>query len=88
MVGSKDTSFTDGFALFTSTGGWPASGPADVVFTLDGYYNIGRIDSFTLWSKDRIGQKYDLYGSTDGGATWNPVTSVNKDHTGSSSYDR
>jgi hypothetical protein len=65
--------------LFTNNGGWPSSGPADLVFTLDAHYDIARIDSFTLWDPSRTGQKYDLYGSTDNGASWTFVTSVNKD---------
>jgi hypothetical protein len=76
LSGGKTSSSTDGLALFTSTGGWTAHGPADLVFTLDASYNIGRIDTFTLWDPSRTGQKYDLYGSTNGGTTWNLVTAV------------
>ena len=73
---------TDGLCLYTSSGSWTGSGPVDVVFTLDAKYDIGRIDGFTLWDLSRLGQKYDLYGSTNGGASWNLVTSVNHDATG------
>ena len=79
LSGGKTSDSTDGLALFTNNGGWPSSGPADLVFTLDANYDIARIDSFTLWDPSRTGQKYDLYGSTDGGANWIFVTSVNKD---------
>ena len=79
LSGGNTSSSTDGLALFTSTGTWTAHGPVDLVFTLDGTYTIGRIDSFTLWDPSRTGQNYDLYGSTDGGTTWNPVTSVSYD---------
>ena len=79
LSGGKKSDSTDGLALFTSTGGWTAHGPADLVFTLDAAYTIGRIDSFTLWDPSRTGQKYDLYGSTDGGTSWNLVTSVSYD---------
>jgi hypothetical protein len=79
QVSRQTTSNTDGMCLFTNDGGWPSSGPADLVFTLDANYDIARIDSFTLWDPSRTGQKYDLYGSTDGGANWTFVTSVNMD---------
>lgn len=79
LTGGHTSSQTDGLCLFTSDGKWPGSGPVDLVFTLDAAYNIGRIDGFTLWDAGRTGQKYDLYGSTDGGASWTFVTSVNKD---------
>ena len=83
LSGGKTSDSTDGVCLYTSSGHWTGSGPVDVVFTLDAPYNIGQIDGFTLWDLSRLGQKYDLYGSTDGGANWNQVTSVNKDATGS-----
>jgi hypothetical protein len=79
QVSKLTDSNTDGMCLFTNNGGWPSSGPADLVFTLDAHYDIARIDSFTLWDPSRTGQKYDLYGSTDNGASWTFVTSVNKD---------
>ena len=83
LSGGKHSGQTEGLCLFTSDGAWTGSGPVDVVFTLDAAYNIGRIDGFTLWDLSRLGQKYDLYGSTDGGANWTLVTSVSKDATGS-----
>ena len=79
LSGGNTSSSTDGLALFTSTGMWTGSGPVDLVFTLDAAYTIGRIDSFTLWDPSRTGQKYDLYGSTNGGTSWNLVTSVSYD---------
>ncbi|MCX6873842.1 MAG: Ig-like domain-containing protein [Verrucomicrobia bacterium] len=84
MLSNGQTSdSTDGLCLYTSSGSWTGNGPVDVVFTLDANYNIGRIDGFTLWDLSRLGQKYDLYGSTDSGASWNLVTSINQDATGS-----
>jgi hypothetical protein len=79
LSGGHTSSQTDGMCLFTSDGHWTGSGPADLVFTLDAHYDIARIDSFTLWDPSRTGQTYDLYGSTDGGASWTFITSVNKD---------
>ena len=84
VSGTWHTGNAEGGAVFTDGSGWnpwlddaPA---AALVFTLDGKYNIGRIDSFTLWGKDRLGQKYELFGSTNGGTDWNSVTSVNSAH--------
>ena len=79
LSGGHTSSETDGMCLFTSDGSWTGNGPVDLVFTLDGAYTIGRIDSFTLWDPSRTGQKYDLYGSTDGGTSWDLVTSVSYD---------
>jgi hypothetical protein len=79
LSGGNTSSSTDGLALFTSTGTWTAHGPVDLVFTLDAAYTIGRIDSFTLWDPSRTGQKYDLFGSTNGGTSWNLITSVSYD---------
>jgi hypothetical protein len=52
----------------------------DLVFNLDGLYNISRIDSFTAHNAKRVGQKYTLSTSTDGGSTWSVLTSVNYDN--------
>jgi hypothetical protein len=78
LSGGHTSSQTEGMCLFT-TGGWTAHGPVDLVFTLDASFTIGRIDSFTLWDPSRTGQKFDLYGSTNGGTSWNLVTSVSYD---------
>ncbi len=83
LSGGHTSGQTDGLCLFTSDGAWVGSGPVDLVFTLDNAYNIERIDGFTLWDLSRLGQYYELYASTDGGANWNLVTTVNKDATGS-----
>ena len=54
------------------------SNGGDLVFNLDNKYNLSEIDSFTVFDPTRLGQKYDLYASTDGGTTWGPaITPVN-----------
>ena len=66
------TAFTEGTAL---------------VFKLDAKYKINRIDSFTMWTADRIGQKYDLYTSTDGGTTWTTAALASVNVAGVIDYD-
>jgi len=46
-------------------------------FVLDNKYDITRIDSFTMFFPARIGQKYTVDVSTNGGAAWSSLTSVN-----------
>jgi hypothetical protein len=58
------------------------AGGSSLVFNLDKAYDLGRIDSFTAWQPDRIGQKYNVYTSTDGGSSWALLTSVNYDNYG------
>lgn len=47
-----------------------------IQFELDGSYDIAIIDSFTNWNGARNGQAYTISTSTDGGATWNSLYSV------------
>jgi hypothetical protein len=56
----------------------PVAG-SQVKFVLPGIYDIGRIETFTGYAAGRTGQSYEVYTSTDGGATWSaaPLVSVN-----------
>lgn len=71
MVGNGGTDGdTANLTAFDTAGG------NSLVFLLDAKYSIGKIDTFTNYANSRTGQKFDLYTSTDGGATWSPLTSV------------
>ena len=45
-------------------------------FTLNGTYDIVGIESFTGYQNTRTGQKYSVYTSSDNGASWSFLTSV------------
>ena len=53
-----------------------------VMFTLNGTYDIARIDSFTSYQNTRTGQKYSVYTSSDNGASWTLLASVNHANAG------
>jgi hypothetical protein len=45
-------------------------------FTLNGTYDIAGIESFTGYQNTRTGQRYSVYTSSDNGASWSFLTSV------------
>ena len=49
---------------------------SQVMFTLNGTYDIARIESFTGYQNTRTGQKYSVYTSTNNGGDWSFLTSV------------
>jgi hypothetical protein len=59
----------------TANSAVPSAG-SEVVFALDGARDIGKTEVFTAYQWTRAGQKYDIYTSTDGGASWSELTSV------------
>ena len=59
----------------TANSAVPSAG-SEVVFALDGARDIGKIEVFTAYQWTRAGQKYDIYTSTNGGASWSELTSV------------
>lgn len=54
----------------------PAPG-SEVEFLLDGSHDLGKIEVFTAYQWTRTGQKYDIYTSSDRGASWTKLASVN-----------
>ena len=58
------------------------SSGSQVKFALNGTYDIARIDSFTSYQNTRTGQKYSVYTSSDNGASWTLLTSVNHANAG------
>jgi hypothetical protein len=65
---------TPNSADFSSSGS-----PTQVKLALDGTYDLARIDVFTSYQWSRVGQKWSVFTSTDGGTTWSPtpLASVN-----------
>jgi len=55
------------------------SAGSKIVFQLDGAYDVGRIDVFTVHCQ-RNGQKFNLDISRDGGASWVPLCQISYDH--------
>lgn len=58
------------------------SSGSQVKFALSGTYDIARVDSFTSYQNTRTGQKYSVYTSSDNGASWTLLTSVNHANAG------
>jgi hypothetical protein len=74
MVGA----YNGGTGLLGDIGSYAAPDVGGVLtLTLDGKYDISRIDSFTAQVGYRNGQKYTLAFSTDSGATWGASTLIN-----------
>jgi len=93
MAGGSLSNVNDG--LLVSNGGtndsyanlaWLGSG-AQVVFKLDGFYDIGSIATLTNWNGFRIGQRYDIRYSSNGGTTWSWLADIEFAHTGSGDQD-
>jgi len=59
----------------TSNSAVPAAG-SEIVFALDGTRDLGKIEVFTSYQWPRAGQRYDIYTSTDGGANWSELATV------------
>ncbi len=57
--------------LFSVTNG------SQLDFVLNGTYDIDKIDVYTLWEPGRTGHAYTISTSTDGGDTFQPLTTVN-----------
>lgn len=53
---------------------------SQVRLVLDGTYDIARIDTFTAYQWTRTGQKWSIYTSSNGGASWSatPLASANQ----------
>jgi hypothetical protein len=83
VFGSQIKNINDG--LMVSNGGTLQdtthsavfSSGSQVKFALSGTYDIARIESFTGYQNTRTGQKYSVYTSSDNGASWTLLTSVN-----------
>jgi len=56
------------------------SNPSQVELVLDGTYNLTRIDVFTSYAWNRTGQKWEVFTSTDGGATWSETALASVDY--------
>lgn len=47
-------------------------------FNLGGFYDIGKIETFTNWDgNQRVGQAYTIFTSINGGSSWTSLYSVN-----------
>jgi hypothetical protein len=67
---------SNGGALQDTTHSAVFSSGSQVKFALSGTYDIARIESFTGYQNTRTGQKYSVYTSSDNGASWSFLTSV------------
>jgi len=63
--------------------------PSQIRLVLDGTYDLAKIDVFTSYTWNRTGQKWEVYTSTDGGATWSdtPLASVDYPNVNTGGYD-